>query len=305
MAVIRPMRVEDVDAVRELDVRAFAAYARRFGPGPNHPRTRENVIACRALNPAGCFVAEEDAPVGYIFSRVWGKLGWIGVFGVAPDRHGHGVGHQLLAAAIAGLQAAGCTTIGLETMPENYYNVGFYTRSGLRPAYATLALEKPVQAPAQPPLVGLLSDLGERGLAAVSEVSRSAIPGLDYAVEARNAQLFAWGETLLIGWPEPWAAAIVRTVAKREGIARCPADVAALAVRAGARERVGEALGAVETFAATQGLQTVRVTVNSADRPTLSTLLTRGFRVVLVALRLMIEGEYGCPPGVELSRWAM
>ncbi len=305
MALIRLMRAEDADAVRQVDVRAFSPYARRFGSGPNPPRTRENVLACRALNPAGCFVAEEGALVGYIFSRVWGSLGWIGVFGVDLERQGRGLGRQLLHAAIGSLRAAGCTTIGLETMPENSYNVGFYARGGLRPAYATLALEKPVRAPLQMPTTGLLSELGEPALRAVSEVSGSAIPGLDYAVEAENARRFAWGETLLIGWPQPWAVAVVRTASKREGMAQWPADVAALAVRAGARERVGEALDSVEAFAASRGLATLRVTVNSADFSTLSTILARGYRVVLVALRLMVQGEYGCPLGVELSRWAM
>lgn len=47
---IRQMRVEDADAVRQLDVQAFAPYYERLkGPHTAALRTRENVLACLAL----------------------------------------------------------------------------------------------------------------------------------------------------------------------------------------------------------------------------------------------------------------
>ncbi len=304
MALIRPMQPDDADAVRAVDVQAFASYVQPKGAGGMPLRTRENVLACLALNPEGCFVAEADGLVGYIFSRVWGALGWIGVFGVRPDQHSRGVGHQLLAAAVARLQAAGCTTIGLETMPDRAYNVGLYTRAGFRPVHSTIVLGKPIQGTVQSPPFALLSELGGGALAAAGEVSDAALPGLDYAAEARNAREYAWGDTLLIGWPEPWAVAVVRTVAKREGPGGWPAEIAALAIHPRAQARAGEAVAAVEAFAAAQGLSQARVPVNAANWPALQALLACGFRVEQVALRLLLKGDY-CPRGAEFSRWAM
>jgi GNAT superfamily N-acetyltransferase len=66
------------------------------------------------------------------FFRVWGKLGWIGTFGVDPDCHGLGIGKKLLTHAIESLENAGCTTIRLETMPDSPNNVGLYARSGFK-----------------------------------------------------------------------------------------------------------------------------------------------------------------------------
>jgi len=304
---IRPMHPDDADAVRELDVQAFATYFGGLGRNePTPPRTRENILACLALDPGGCFVAEASSPVGFIFGRRWGGLGWIGVFCVHPDRQGQGVGRRLLSRAVEHLEAVGCGLIGLETMPGSTYNVGFYARSGFRPTHTTLIVEKAVQMPPGGPPAALLSQL-DRGpaLAAVTEVSQAALSGLDYAVEASNAAEFGWGETLLVAWPDPWAVAIVRTAAKREGPARAVADVAALAIRGGARSRLPEALQVLEAFAGERGLEQVRLAVNAADWATAEALLARGFRVSHLGLRLLGKGEYACPPAVELSRWAM
>ena len=305
---IRPMHAEDADAVRALDVQAFGPYYRRFAGGRAVPcRTRENVLACLALNPAGCFVAGAgEELVGFIFSRRWGAVGWAGVFGVHPEKQGQGIGRQLLHRAVAQLEAAGCRVIGLETMPDSTYNVGLYARAGFHPAHPTVVLTKEIEAPVQQPSFALLSRLPtQAGLAIVTEISESAQPGLDCAVEAWNALEHGWGETLLIGQPEPWGAAIVRTRPKREGDVKAVAEVAALVIRAGARERLAEALQAVGSYARQWDLATLRLPVYSADWATLEALLALGFRVWHLGLRLLVRGEYGCPAGVDLSRWAM
>mgnify|MGYP005843237173 CR=1 FL=1 len=297
MVSIRHMRPDDADAVRALDALAFAAAA---------PRTRENVFACLALNPLGCFVAEDGGPVGYVFSRRWGQVGWVGTFGVHPCRRGRHIGLELLQAALASLQAAGCTTIGLETMPDSPYNVGLYARAGFRLTFPTLTLTRRTRPPLRPPPYALLSQVGEEaGLAAARQTSLAAWPGLDYGPEAANARRFAWGQTLLIGWPAPWALALVRTAPRREGPAESVADVSALAVAAPARAQLPQALQAVDAFAADERLGAVRLAVNASDGAALQTLLAQGFRVAHVRLRMLLQGESVCPPGVDLSRWAM
>jgi carbamate kinase len=135
--LIRPMLPDDADAVRAADLRAFGPYFQLKRIEHMPMRTHRNVAGCLALYPAGCFVAEEDGIAGYVFSRVWGAIGWIGVFGVTADRPGQGIGGQLLAAAIESLRGSGCTTIGLETMPDSPSNVGLYAGRGFRRVVAS------------------------------------------------------------------------------------------------------------------------------------------------------------------------
>ena len=131
--VIREMTADDVDAVRHLDVAAFTPYMRQTGRGDSSAiKSREMVLACIASSPSGCFVAEDDGIVGYIFSRCNGEIGWIGTFGVHPATQGSGIGKRLLKASSDGLEHAGCRVIGLETMPDSPYDVGMYARAGFK-----------------------------------------------------------------------------------------------------------------------------------------------------------------------------
>ena len=123
--IIRPMESTDLEEVRKLDAEVFSAY----GTGV---RSRENVASCLQLNPNGCFVATDAGIAGYVFSRIWGKVGWIGTFGVAEEDRGKAIGKSLLEQAVAALRQSGCSVIGLETMPESAYNMGFYLRRGFR-----------------------------------------------------------------------------------------------------------------------------------------------------------------------------
>ena len=56
---LRPMLPEDADAVRALDAKAFAPFFQRLGSDSVPSRTRENILASLAMDPQGCFVAEE------------------------------------------------------------------------------------------------------------------------------------------------------------------------------------------------------------------------------------------------------
>ena len=160
MVSIRRMTLEDIEAVSQLDVLAFTAYSRQRGhSGPLPARSYGNVLACLNLNPTGCFVAETDKPVGYIFTRAWGTTGWIGTFGVHPDYQGQGMGRSLLAAAVEHLQRARCTTVGLETMSDSPYNVGFYSRFGFLLTFPTVLLAKEIGAVATAPAYTLLTQL--------------------------------------------------------------------------------------------------------------------------------------------------
>ena len=307
MVSIRRMTAEDIAVVSQVDVLAFTAYSRQKGhSGPLPARSYRNVLACLNLNPTGCFVAETDKPVGYIFTRTWGTTGWIGTFGVHPDYQGQGIGRSLLAAAVEHLQRARCTTIGLETMSDSPYNVGFYSRFDFLPTFPTVLLAKETGAVATAPPYTLLSRLetGE-ALSAVTQISQAACPGLDLAPEASNAREYGWGETLFVGWPQPWAFAIVRTAAKAEGSVASTADTSALVVGSKAAADLVPVLRAVEAFVQGRGLEHVGLAVNTADGEALLQVLDYGFRVSAVVLRMILAGKAIPPMGRVLSKWLM
>jgi ribosomal protein S18 acetylase RimI-like enzyme len=307
MVSIRQMTTTDVDVVSQLDALAFAAPSRQTGDhGPVHPRTHHNVLACLNLNPSGCFVAETSKPIGYIFSRIWGTIGWIGTFGVHPDCRGQGIGRSLLTATVEHLQGAGCMTVGLETMSDSPYNVGFYGRSGFLLAYPTVLLLKETGPVAKASPFSVLSQLEyEEALSAVTQISDVACPGLDYTPKVSNAREYRWGETLLLGWPKPWAFAIVRTTPKREGPVESAADASVLVIRSKAGESLAQVLQAVEAFVHSRGLEQVSLAVNTADGEALQQALGYGFRVYAVVLRMIFDGKYTPPVGRVLSKWLM
>ncbi|WP_301663623.1 GNAT family N-acetyltransferase [Methanoculleus frigidifontis] len=136
---IEEMREDDFGDVIRIDHLAFRSYNLP-------PRTRKNIAYAYSVNPAGCFTAKhDDSTVGFIFSRTWGSIGWLGTFGVDEAYRGAGIGKRLLRAARAGLQEnERCPVIGLETPAESGYNIGFYRRAGFRIITPTLIVEKEI-----------------------------------------------------------------------------------------------------------------------------------------------------------------
>ena len=304
---IRPMQAGDAEVVAQLDVQAFSGYWRGTGRGGSIPRrTSQNILACLKLNPQGCLIAADPEPIGYLFSRVWGEIGWIGTFGVHPEQHGRGVGKGLLLSAVDQLKLAGCRVIGLETMPDSAYNIGFYARLGFMPVHPTISLDKPTERQVDYSGYTQLNQPGESAkLAALSQIGQAAWPGLDLSVEAQNAASYGWGDTLLIGWPEAWAAAILRTTPKRVGEDEPFCEVRSLVVRPTHQNRFREALLAVEDYALSHDLPEVYLHINAYHHQALQEAIEAGYRVSHAMLRMLLtSGEPG-PLGIDLSRWAM
>lgn len=298
---IRPMTAADITTVREVDARAFTR-----GGNPLRYRTIDNLSANRAVDPDGCFVADDGGEIiGYIFSRRWGHWGWVGTFGVAPGRRGEGVGHKLLDAAVAHLRAGDCITIGLEVYPAFPDNVGLFTDAGFQPATSTFVLQKPVELtrPYAPHALATLSDA--RDLAPFVKVGRAALPGLDLTTEAENALACGWGHVLALSTTVPMAGAIVRTVPRHEVAPTNILDVYALTATPDGRPFLAEIVQALEAYATGNNYAAVRLPINTVDAETTRWLVHHGFRVQAVRLRMVLVGEYPCPPGLEMSRWAM
>ncbi|NLG84908.1 MAG: GNAT family N-acetyltransferase [Firmicutes bacterium] len=235
-------------------------------------------------------MAADDRIVGYIFSRRWGEIGWIGTFGIHPDRRGRGLGRLLLETAARHLCGAGCTVIGLETMPESPYNVGLYLRSDFRLIHPTVHMTKDLgPIPVDGEEYSLFSAVEKApALAAAAALSRAVSPGLDYAVEVQNAGEFGWGETLLFGRVDPWALAVVRTVSKCGETPEPQAEVNPLIVHPEKASRLENVLAAVEAFAYRRGFRQSALLVNAVDAEALRAVLDRGYRVANVRLRMIL-----------------
>jgi ribosomal protein S18 acetylase RimI-like enzyme len=307
MLTIRNMNIDDWEEVSQIDTRAFNAYLQLTGHEPNiHHRSQANLTASLALHPDGCFVAETDKMVGYIFSRAWGKLGWIGTFGIDPDYHGQGIGHKLIIRAIKSLEKAGCTTIGLETMPDSLYNVGFYTKLGFNPTYPTLYFTKAPEASTATISFNVLNEVNEQeAFSCITSLSKKANQYIDYVVEAQNAKLYGWGDTLLFGWPQPYGFAVVRTVSTRQGASQPICAVMCALLEPKKRNQLGKVLQLLISYAYEKKASQISLPVNAIDSEALQAVIKSGFRVGGIMLRFIYQGEYSRPKGIDLSRWAM
>ena len=289
------MTLADLEDVAELDVLAFQTVR----------RTQQHLKACLELNPRGCFVASlsDDSPIGYVFSRRWGALGWIGVGGVHPDHQRQGWGKALVNQAIQHLQASGCTTIGCSTQTAN--NVGTWASLGFAPGAPTLEMVKRVEAIQSPTRAMPLSQLDRvQVLQAIRQISHAVQPGLDYTAEVCNADEYGWGETLLFGWPSPWAFALLRMDPIRPGLAHT-LRISVLAMPHEVRQRLPEVLSAIENLAGEKHDTQLDLFVDTSAPDALQHALKYGFRVRSLWIRMALNQAPPPPSGVDLSLWAM
>ena len=298
MSSIRLMTLNDLARVAELDALAFNTTR----------RTDRHLQACLDLNPTGCFVAAapDNYLVGYVFTRIWGKLGWIGVLGVHPDQQGGGFGKALINTAIQSLCSSGCQRIGLSTAAENPHNVGLYVRLGFLPCCPTLELFKTTEQPREYiPFTFSHQVDRDRALKIVSQISQQARSGLDYASEVRNACKYQWGEILFFGESQPWAFALVRTEPKREEFVEKVLEISVIAMPYEKREQLPKIFSAIEQLAYKGNFAQIHLAVNTSDGESLQQTLKFGFRVKAVRIRMTLEQIIEPATGVDLSRWAM
>jgi len=309
---IRPMTEADSEAVRRLDQLAFDGWMQRRGCAEPMPRrTQANVLSNRARDPEGCFVAEvEGRPIGYVFSRTWGRVGWFGTLGIHPQFQGQGIGRALVHASVAYLDRKGCTTIGLGTMPDEPSNIALYARCGFHPDYMTVALTRPAAPSKRPPPHTLWSELGPQQQDdllhnILPRIGDGIRPGMDLTPEVRAAASDGYGETLLLGDPaDPCGFAVVRTRSKWENHMLMTLNVEAGALAEGEEGRLGDLLSLLSDFASRQGLTKVLLPVNGYYWSTLERLLTLGCRAVHTRLRMVARQEAARPTAVDLSTWA-
>jgi ribosomal protein S18 acetylase RimI-like enzyme len=320
MTMIRRMREEDVDAVRRVDAVAFGDWERqaRGVVISMQPRTRTNVLACREKDPDGCFVAEEGGRlVGLVFSRTWGRVGWVGTFAVLPAWQRRGIGKRLLTASLEYLRGAmPCgSMIGLETMPESAYNLGLYLRQGFQARLPTFLLSRELEElpgrPAEPAhWSGASAETQTQWLADLQEATGQIEAGLDYRKEITSTARHGLGETLVlmqgtraIGLSNLWL------VSAQENGAEEVATIQVLALHPAHSngETFQALLDASANLARMHGKEMLSVAVNARYAWALERLLAWGYRVKRTVVRMVLGGVDWGPAVdglVDLCRWA-
>lgn len=117
----------------------------RFAQDPKFPRpffkqlyqTWMTKSLSGQLADAVIVAEEEQRIVGMITVSVHEKLGQIGLFGVAPEKRGRGLGKRLLADAISWFARQKCDLVKVPTQGENVGALGIYGSFGFRPAKQT------------------------------------------------------------------------------------------------------------------------------------------------------------------------
>ncbi|WP_160689365.1 N-acetyltransferase [Clostridium sp. C2-6-12] len=135
--MIRKIKFEDIEAIKEIDKKCFKI---------NDARTTEGIKGYIEKSDFSSIVYEIDNEVvGYNFIHVWGAFAWFGPLGVNHEYQSQGIGKKLIEHTIKILKEEyKVSTIGLNTMPESSYNVGFYMNLGFTPLKLSLNLKKEI-----------------------------------------------------------------------------------------------------------------------------------------------------------------
>jgi len=148
--MIRTMKFEDIQQIKEIDKLCFKAETKRNSAGI------EGYI--EASNNASIIYELNGKVVGYNFIHLWGSFAWFGPLGVHPQYHGKGIGKALINHTIKILKEDyNVSSIGLNTMPESSYNVGFYMNMGFSPLKLLLSLKKDIDSLNLPPILNSYS----------------------------------------------------------------------------------------------------------------------------------------------------
>jgi ribosomal protein S18 acetylase RimI-like enzyme len=318
MSNIRIMQEDDLERVIAIEGAAFGAWYRQTHGGESGipGRTRTNVISCLVKDPAGCFVATEaEEPVGFIFSRTWGSVGWFGTFSVLPEWQGQGIGKRLVAACLDYLRRRPGRVIGLSTMPESPYNLGLYLKLGFQVRPLTLFMRKSLAGPPErsvelPRWSEAPPATQERWLAGLREASGRIHPGLDYGKEILVTAQHGQGETVILTESgEAVGMAVVWLTSGRQGWEARYGNTLVLALDPAHTDsdRFRTLLAGTESMIRARGLEGIVVAVNARHTWALEQLLQWGYRVDRAMLRMVLAGTDRGPAvdqHVNLVRWA-
>lgn len=285
---------------------------------------RSRVPLCRpeflqmylAANPGGSFVLEkEHRIIAYCFSRLWGKVGWIGPLSVLPAEQGQGLGKRIVLAAVEHLIGQGATTIGLELAAESNKNLAFYTRLGFIPQMLTVDLIRDVPqctetVPSEWELSRYTATTAEgrvRFLRAAQALATDVQPGLDYRTEMDLTEKFRFGDALLVersGRALAFVLAHTETYSQEEERLFLKVNALQLAPREDMRT-LDALIRLVSNWASEVGLRGIYLRAYTRYFAAYKWLLSKGFRAVHNELRMTLDGydQLDDPTAVNFNKW--
>ncbi|MDZ7372674.1 MAG: GNAT family N-acetyltransferase [candidate division KSB1 bacterium] len=267
--------------------------------------------------PEGSYLLEIDGQIyAFGFAHLWGRVGWVGPVAVAPEVQGRGHGREIMDRCVTALRKAGACTIGLETMPRSYRNLGFYGKLGFIPGELTVCLATEVFPKALSPteesrpevqFFSLVPD-GEREafLDRATRIARSACADLDYRSLILRTAHYNFGDTVILSRGEHEALAIGHTEPYAVGEERHVLRIVACAIPPPADSRfVDSVLAALRDWARREFLGHLSLWVPTRQLSAFRYLLGAGFRVVHSDLRMTLEGySLSLVPGAWLlDKW--
>jgi GNAT superfamily N-acetyltransferase len=251
---------------------------------------------------------EQDRIVAFNVAHQSGAEGWMGPLAVRPDRQVGGLGKEIVLAAVDWLRRRGAAVIGLETMPRTVDNIGFYSRLGFVPGHLTLTLTRDVPRALTRMPYDVVGALEPRERAArIAEIGAfvgTLAPGYDFSREIQLTLEMALGNVLTIRHDGALSGfALCHAAPLAEGGTRD--ELRVLKVGAGDPEALAALLGAVGTWAATQGIRHVAVRCQTAYADVYRDLVREGFRVRWSDLRMTLADHPEARParGVLWSNW--
>ncbi len=297
------MTPADLKDVCQIDRDAFDTYrrARHQITRPLRLRTPENMnAALRRPFPGVVIESPPGRIAGYCFTHVWGSLGWLGTLGVAPRKQGFGLGRAVIAAGLAVLREAGCTTLALETMPESGKNLALYTSLGLEARYMTFLYQGAITA-ASSTQFARWSGGGE-----IAAISAQMVPGLDCTPAARWLEDENAGATLI--WREddvPVAFAVLRHGSRRLQSAQTYLTVEVAACLPGAAASWPRYLQEMQTYGQGQGMSGLVLPVYAGQPPLLRAALGLGLEIVHTRVRMVSGPPVGNADALVMITMAM
>lgn len=235
-----------------------------------------------------------------------GTEGWMGPLAVREDFQGGGHGRTIVEAGIAHLKAAGCSVIGLETMPRTMDNIGFYAGLGFVPTHLTVTMTiDAARTTIAPRLLTALAPVGRAAaLRACAALTADVQPGYDYTSEIALTQELALGDTILLDDGDTLVGfALCHAAPLVEGRPRDELRVLKLVLRhAELLELMVSQLG---DLAARSGAARAAIRMQGAYPAAFRSLVARGARVRWTDLRMVLAGFAEPAPqmGIALSNW--
>jgi hypothetical protein len=128
---------------------------------------------------------------------------------------------------------------------------------------------------------------------------------VDYKVEVKNAKEYGWGDTLFFGWDQPYGFATVRTNSVLQGLSQSKCGIICMVIEPKSRSKFGEVLQHLQSYAYKNQASQITIPVNAVDSEVLQEAMTNNFQISGIMLRMIYQGKYMPPEGIDLSGWAM